>query len=561
MIERAVYIFEVKGIQPFLFAGGRLRDAVGASALVDAVAGDRGAGRWTSSLLDGLLKEDARLAGARRTRVLRRAAGAFRVAFFGAGAVERAQHFQKLTRLLVATLLPGVDWIDGVGRGDTLASAAKAAHAGLDGRRGLNAVPGPAASPIFERAPRFGTAASCRIRPKEGEELEPADDGLRAKQAAANTAGLLRRLAKDVDIRDWPFDFEGLFEEYDGPRSVGVIQADGNRLGAVVRAFSKTLGEVHPGGADELSPSEEKYAADMLAFSAGIENATRTAASRALELTILSRREKDALIPARPLIQAGDDLLVVARADLAVDFADTFLLAFREEAKHFVARVFSRASSASSEAGEEQAAPALPALSACAGVALVGASQPFIDAHALAESLCKFAKRAAKQGLGPDDEVPSALAFHRVTSSIVPDYDDALERDLTVDGRRLTLGPYVVTDDGAPELPRLADLYSLYALCSEEGFARGPLRQLAGLLYEGEGLLAQRFGRFADVLERTRPDRAKAFRKALAPLTGPTAGLFDRNNCSPLADLLALVATKSFVPTLPELAAEAAEHA
>jgi hypothetical protein len=67
-------------------------------------------------------------------------------------------------------------------------------------------------------------------------------------------------------------------------------------------------------------------------------------------------------------------------------------------------------------------------LTACAGIAFVKSSYPFHYAVELAESLCKRAKKKAKD-IDPD-LVPSCLMFHKVQDSFVEDFTEIVEREL-----------------------------------------------------------------------------------------------------------------------------------
>lgn len=535
-MRRAAYLFESKSIQAHLRAGGRLRDAVGASAVIDSIAGDamNERGGHGSSLLDHLLRATA---GGADAHVLRRAAGAFRLIFSGAAAVEKAKRFCRLTRLALPSIAPGLDFVDAVGEGDDAATALADAQAALLGRRGLSPRFEPPTAPIAERAPRTGTAAVGTVRDmSDPGRSESADAPLISKRRMAGATTLLARFVERERARpaEWPYRIEDLFASYDGARIVGVVHADGNRLGAVVRAMSDRLGCGSGSSGEALSTSERRWIEAHTGFSTAIAEATRGACIRATDTVVVPARVGASPYPMRPLIQAGDDVTVLLRGDLALRYAEVFLTAFEELSDRLLGDLF-----------ERHGLGAPPPLSACAGIALVGEGQPFTDAHDLAEDLCGFAKERAKATCGREDRVPSAIAFHRVASSLVRSWSDISEGDLKTPGAFLTLGPYGCPRAGQTSpLPGFGALRDLADVVRRESFRRGPLRELATLLYDAPAEAGRKWVRIRKILEKEARDDLEAFEKRLAALTGEPigAGLVTSDARSPLADLLAIVA-------------------
>ncbi len=537
-MRRAAYLFEAKSIQAHLRAGGRLRDAVGASAVIDAISGDATStnpGRGTS-LLDGLLGTLARQGD---VHVVRRAAGAFRLVFSGDEAAACADHMRRLTRLALPSVAPGLDFVDAVGEGDDAAAALKDAQEASLGRRGLSPRFEPPVAPIAERAPRTGTAAAGTVRDKaEPGRTEPADAALLSKRRMAGATTLLARFVERerAIAADWPYKIEDLFTGGDGARIVGVLHADGNRLGSVVRAMSDRL-ECEAGKSDgSLSPSERRWIDAHAGFSRAIAEATRKACIRATTTVVVPERKTGGLYPMRPLVQAGDDVTVLLRGDLALPYAEVFLTAFEEFSAALLEELFGKFG---------LGAP--PPLSACAGIALVGEGQPFADAHDLAEDLCGFAKERAKATCGAQDRVPSALAFHRVAASLVRPWGDIERDDLSTSGGILTLGPYGCPRPGETSpLPRLDALRDLADVVRRESFRRGPLRELATLLYDAPSEAGRKWARIRKIMAKEAPDDLAAFETRLSALTGEPvgAGIVTTKGYSPLADLLAIAAVE-----------------
>jgi len=127
-------------------------------------------------------------------------------------------------------------------------------------------------------------------------------------------------------------------------------------------------------------------------------------------------------------------------------------------------------------------------ITACAGIAYIKASQPFYQGYHLAESLCKYAKNFAKEHVKQNDPVPSCLAFHRITTSIIDKYETALEREfrreLKNNGIQLTMQPYkvgkvepTVKSDELVQLDGLKELLNLLPKVSH-----GTFREFLSLL-------------------------------------------------------------------------------
>lgn len=189
---------------------------------------------------------------------------------------------------------------------------------------------------------------------------------------------------------------------------IAVIHADGNGLGEVVASIGEDPDSLH-------------------SFSQNLDNATSRAAQTAYK-NVVGDDSGHRHLPMRPIVIGGDDLTVICRADIAVDFVKEYLKAFEEESHK--------------QTGHR--------LSACAGIAFVKSSYPFYYAYDLAETLCGKAKADAKS----DDMkhanggmAPSCLMFYKVQSSFVEDFDTIKRKELTpVDGHSFCFGPYYVAE-------------------------------------------------------------------------------------------------------------------
>lgn len=130
-------------------------------------------------------------------------------------------------------------------------------------------------------------------------------------------------------------------------------------------------------------------------------------------------------IPIRPIILGGDDVTFVTDARLGVYFAEEFI-------KVFV---------------QKKVSDNKP-LSVCAGVAITKTKYPFYRGYELAEQLCSSAKKKAK-----DKEGESWLDFHIAYGGFSGELSDIRERHYTVKTGELCYRPYRIC-------PETVDSYS-----------------------------------------------------------------------------------------------------
>ena len=188
---------------------------------------------------------------------------------------------------------------------------------------------------------------------------------------------------------------------------IAIIHADGNSLGELVKDLGKE-------GKEKLRE-----------FSENLDKATRQAAQEAYKKVKGNDEKKH---PIRPIVLGGDDLTVICRGDIAIDFVKEYISLFEEKTKNLLSRK----------------------LTACAGIAFIKSSYPFSFGYELAETLCGLAKKDAKSDEmknANEGMVPSCLMFHKVQSSFVEDYESIKQKELTLkDGSSLCYGPYYLAE-------------------------------------------------------------------------------------------------------------------
>ncbi|GHT29221.1 hypothetical protein AGMMS49574_05340 [Bacteroidia bacterium] len=201
-------------------------------------------------------------------------------------------------------------------------------------------------------------------------------------------------------------------EKLEGDNSwLAVIHADGNGMGMIVQEVCKNA----------------DYATE---FSRLIDEISKESAHEAYKNVEEECQKKkklflnDGVIPLRPVVLGGDDLTLICRADLAVDFTRFYMENFEKFSKD---KFNSSERIWKDDLGIKDVVK--NGLTVCAGISFIKSSYPFHYAVKLAESLCKRAKKAAKK---IDSELaPSCLMFHKVQDSFVEDFNEIAKRELT----------------------------------------------------------------------------------------------------------------------------------
>lgn len=226
----------------------------------------------------------------------------------------------------------------------------------------------------------------------------------------------------------YPYDLSDITDEN---KWIAVIHADGNGLGQVVQKIGD-------------NPAVFKQ------FSKTLDIVTKLSAQNAFKYI----EEKELLkpgdvVPIRPIVLGGDDLTVICRGNLAMDYVKVFMQEFKklsEEMLGGIIREYNKLhrNNLIFSTGETY-------LTACAGVAYIKVNYPFYYGYELAESLCSYAKKIAKS----DNKVTemnglpsSCVMFHKVQDSFVESYDDIKRRELQPsEERSFQFGPYFLSGE------------------------------------------------------------------------------------------------------------------
>jgi len=505
------YAFEAKSIQDYVLGSGKLKEMVGASALVDQLV-EEPLSRAISAV--GLLEEDT-------IRFSRRAGGSF-IALLDSR--EKAEVLRDLWSLIVPQYAPGLSFVHTVAESDGPKSAASNAMAALRALRFPRPTL-PSATPLSRFSPRSGMPASS-IVPVAGGGREWVDAAVIRKRAFSSNDGMTELLPEGENYR-WPVDMEQDFPFTSDNRYVGIIHADGNGLGKILLEL-------------QACSTEQNYVELYYTFSRMLTDATVSAARDAINAVLVPACE-NSYLPARPLVLGGDDLTMIVRGDLGMKFSISFLDAFERHSRALCAYL------------KEHTNWDKDQLSACAGIAYIKAHQPFSMAYGLAEELCGMAKNRSGRSV-------SALSFHAVSTSFIPDADWVMDREMTTgtsDYRLITtMGCYKINNQKSEQfLPQIEHLRLLQRVLGNSGERSGYslMRRLVGVAHEPPQVAEKVYRRWRSLLaegDKTGQLMLKQFDESLAAIVGEAveklpAGMSTESGddivyLSPVGDILAL---------------------
>jgi hypothetical protein len=454
------YVFEVKSIQTYLFATGRMKDAVAGSQVLD-------------QLLNAPLAQTLAACEATAQFSTTRCAGGALYGFFTSES-HRAR-FSALWPMVVQQMLPGIEMAIAMGQHARLKNAMTDALADLQSARNFPRVLLPLPTTFTLRSARTGRAATAFDRAKK-ESIDEATSALRSYQS---NAALEHKFSADPKLA-WPInlsDDEGSDMAFRfGPlKELALVHADGNGLGNLLL----TLGQL----ADALD--DEQYQALYEMFSTGLERATIAAAqATTIKVLVPVAEQQNWVMPARPIVLGGDDITLLVQAEYAFDFTVAFINEFEQASEVFINQI------------NQRFQLNLPArLTCCAGIVFLKPKQPFALAHELAEQLCQQAKQ-----VDSGREKPSALAFMRMLDSHTDGTFSLAHSQVRVklERHRYELGYLAQPDEQFIHLRNLAQL----ALA---GLVVAPLREIATLLGCDPKLALVRYARWRQIQMKEHP--------------------------------------------------------
>jgi len=403
--SKFLYGFEVKGIQRYIFHSNKLKDIAGASALIESIS---------TTLADQFI-HDNKLSG---IEFVRRAAGSIWLY----ADRENSKKWVYAFPHFVQQQVPDIQMVQAVVPSTgNLSSDISALWQRLQAQNGHGFFISTVGYMGIERIRLTGELAFFSDSGNPSQKSGRATQAKR-KQEERNRVRFYTKFTglDTIDPDKIPLNTEHLTSKAATSDSsdkswIALIYIDGNNMGKLFQRLAE----------------KAKRPSDYFSFSEKIKHITITAANEASQT--LHELAADAVYyPLRPIILGGDDVTVLTRADLALQFAQTFIQTFEQQSRDVLR--------------EYHAQLGYTQLTACGGIAFIKAHYPFFYAIQLASELTKEAKNHARRI--SNIQTPSTVSLYRVLSSFVEPLDQMKKRthyDLH-DNPVFVAGPYSILE-------------------------------------------------------------------------------------------------------------------
>lgn len=442
-----IYGASIQGIQSFIFQTNELKDIVGASELVENIC---------TSLFEKKYKQMGTL--------LVKAAGNIKCIYDSLSECQRTVlDFPKDVMLKA----PGITISQAVVKADEdeLKIHFKQLMDTLESKLHIQRNK-PAKSMTIgfmgvERSRKTGLPAICK------EKDDYIDEGTQQKRKLLVGGEATRKLCEksfgieNLPIRKIALNIQELTDKNDW---IAIIHADGNGLGQVIANIGGKENGLHD-------------------FSINLDKATQTAANNAFRKVYVESEDKT--IPFRPVVLGGDDMTMICKASLALDYTKTYLQEFENATKTLL--------------GADNG------LTACAGIAFIKSSYPFHYGYDLAEELCSQAKKISKSDFIQKDEkcAPSSIMFYKVQGSFIESYEDMLRKEKAPqEGHSFNFGPYFIHPTNTDEYWTVKDLEDNVAILQgrDGNTAKTDIRKWMSAMHQNQEMAKQAADRSRSIL-------------------------------------------------------------
>lgn len=428
--ERPVIaVYDIRGIQDFIFRTNRVKDIIGASDIVARVLTDsirawfeeqQDAPAFRFDWLDGQGAPGQAFAfdadDGVRAEVLYIGGGNAYVAYRDARLAEQANRFiarRVLRETHTLSLASACVYMTDDYLSDQRRLMQRLARVKAEGRT-ARAVAG-----FPFTVEEQGSGLPC-VRYEDGGRQRISTETLRKRER-------YQELAARQKAPYFALEFDKMVEQKGRNSILAVVHLDGNSLGSGIQAHMQGCGDYA-----EAVLRMRKLSAQITDT---FEQVVFQAMVQCLAEKGIDPNDRKNPLPMRPIIMAGDDLTFICRADLALDLTQACLDAV----------------STRNLAGDT---PPGSGFSACAGIVYANSHFPFSQSYALAEELCALAKQKAKtQAASTNGRVGSYVDFHICYKGNVDDIESLRGREYVTREGQLLLQRPCRADRGAERGP------------------------------------------------------------------------------------------------------------
>ncbi len=518
-MERYLFGANINEIQSLIFETGKLKEIIGGSVFIEQAC--------TTEFLEAVEKTGFPF---RAENQVINAAGKIQYIFDTREACKKVV-FDFFKRLSVK--MPGIKYVQAVHKleGELKKEDIQALERKLNVQRSKTIHQHQLGLMVSERARKTGGIGCDTVPDGNINEVIDLKQSTKRQYNEDNKRGLFDNFLSNQD----EFDDSHFPQEIDDIRLrkdnewIAIIHADGNNLGKLISSISQNL---------EIQG--KNYQKFLNQFSLLLDGATKEAAKAAFWKVVqpaFEKLEDKKIIPITPVLLGGDDLTIIIRADLAIDFTYEFLKNFELQTRLKFGSLVQGFGLVDLEKG----------LTACAGIAYMKYNYPFHFGVNLSNDLCKYAKNRAKRLMKEGEMVPSCLAFHKIQSSYVGDFEkDVLERELKVsNGTEAILfnyGPYFLTPQSGHST--ISDLKGWLKIIRKKDAPKAGLREwlaeLGGNFSKAEQLMDRICRLNADSASGLELDRDRHIRKRVIPAFASKFEQEQKEKVTHIHDILSL---------------------
>jgi hypothetical protein len=400
---------------------------------------------------------------------------------------------RSLWTLTIQQLFPSLTFTDALAQGESITQVITQGQCQLIADRNNPGISWPLATAITARSKRTGAVKVPHTFADSHETEMDRDTDLR-RQAYKNLG-----MQKGAALQDkftppalrgkvhYPANLDTEFQfaapattsaNKEAIKDLALIHIDGNGLGILFHGLQAALKD----------QPDDRYCGVLRQFSTALTLATTHAAQEATQWlyeTAAYQGDKSngttalTYLPMRPLVLGGDDVTLLCRADLALEYAKRFCLAFKQQSALALSDIYQQYLTTST---------IKPYLTASGGILFHKAKHPFTHSHKRVEELTLAAKQLTKR---VDDNVgPAALAFFRLSAAVSISFSALREQvqlfnvqdKSTQQPMQLGYNAYLVESDSSAGEPCFDDLQHCINLANNPPMSMAKWQQMAGQL-------------------------------------------------------------------------------